>query len=55
MLWWWKEEEMKPGTPRKAPKVSKPHPKDNFMREYDVIKKNPKNPMQPLQKKRLAP
>lgn len=43
----------KPSKPRKAPKVSNPHPKDNYMRESDVIRKN-KSPMAPLTRKRLA-
>ena len=44
---------MKAGKPRKAPKVSNPHPKENFMRESDVIRKG-KSPMAPLTRKRLA-
>lgn len=32
---------MKSGSPRKAPKVNNPNPKDNYMKESDQMRKIP--------------
>ena len=44
---------MKSGKPKKAPKVSNPRPKDNYMKEADT-KNRLKSPMQPMKQKRLS-
>ncbi len=53
---WWKYEKviMKPGTPKKAPKVAAPSRKNpNFMREMDAKSKKT-SPMAPMTKKSLS-
>lgn len=45
---------MKPGTPKKAPKVPAPKPANgNFMKEADKIRER-SSPQQPMKKKRLS-
>jgi len=43
----------KSGTPRKAPKVNNPRPKDNYMKEADT-KLRLKSKMWPMKSKRLS-
>ena len=44
---------MKSGKPKKAPKVSNPKPRDNYMKESDT-KSQRKSPMLPMKQKRLS-
>ncbi len=44
----------KSGKPRLAPKVKNPKPKENYMKEYDVIKNKGKSPMAPMTGKKLS-
>ncbi len=46
-------EAKKSGKPRKAPKVTNPKPKGNFMRESDTPTRL-KSPMLPMKQKRLS-
>ena len=56
-MWWGSKEKEKimsaPGKPKKAPRVSAPPKKKNFMRENDNAVKR-KNPQQPMTSKRLS-